>query len=615
MADSTPESPENPGGETFYNPETGQYFTVDAEGERIHLPGSVENVAGDLELPDPVSVEGTIHLPSTPRKRQSLYDAAAEAAFEQGTPLPQAVEPSAEDLPAELPSIVETIETEEPAMSVVPPAFSGPPVIKPRQGPDKQVMTVAVLAAVVLHMVVIAGLAAWIVKVFKAPPPALVVQSMPTPEDDEIMQQTFNPTVQPTPSSPSSMAAPMITAAAVSPVAAPPVEEFTDTFGIGIDDGLGDGLDGWGDGMGGGFEMPQSMIARCTKGDRDKRLAESGGTPEGQQAVLNALRWLKKTQNQDGSWGMRWHASMTGLALLSFLGHCETPDSPEFGDTVINGIMFLAEQGMQTEGRLGRAGNQFAYEHAIATYALSEAYTMSRYGKRKIPNVREVLQLAVPIIINGQTADGGWYYGYESTTPGDTSVVGWNVQALNAARYTQLKFDGMEEAWENIGNYLTVSQNEEGNFGYRGSGGGRGYSMTGVGCLSMIMHGKMKSHRLNDGVRYLMKSGKISYTAVEADIYGWYYITQVMFLQGGGNWKRWNGWFQKEIISGQSADGSFKREGPGGDLDTPTNGTKGAGPDEAIYRTTLCTLMLEVYYRYLPATDSKSSKSGLDALK
>ena len=42
-----------------------------------------------------------------------------------------------------------------------------------------------------------------------------------------------------------------------------------------------------------------------------------------------------------------------------------------------------------------------------------------------------------------------------------------------------------------------------------------------------------------------------------------------------------------------------------------------AGPDAEIYRTALCTLMLEVYYRYLPATDTKGSrpKSGLDSLK
>ena len=193
-------------------------------------------------------------------------------------------------------------------------------------------------------------------------------------------------------------------------------------------------------------------------------------------------------------------------------------------------------------------------------------------------------------------------------------MVGWNVQALNAARYTQLKFEGMDQAWENIGRYLTVSQNPEGNFGYRGSTGGRGYTMTGVGCLCMIMHGEMKSHKIKDGVRYILDTGKISYAGPDADIYGWYYITQVMFLQGGGNWKKWNGYFQNEIIAAQNKNGSFKREGPGAELNTPVDGSNGAGPDAEIYRTALCALMLEVYYRYLPATDKGASKSALDDL-
>ena len=638
MADSTPDPTDHPEGEVYYDPDAGRYYSVNRDGESIYLPES-EGIDVEREVPQQISEPGTIHLPPTPGKRRGLYTPEAEAAFEQGTALPEppavvvaaaaAAAAAAVAVPvpevAPPPLVTADYETQTysdhaiehgPALSVVPPAFGEFPHPRKRKGPDKQVMTVAVLAAVVLHLIVIAGLAAWIVKVFKTPPPSLIVQSIPTEEDEEITQQTFNPTVQPTPSSPSSRPAPIITASAVAPVAAPPVEEITDTFGIGMDDGLGDGLDGWGDGMGGGFTMPPTMLARCTKGDRDKRLAESGGSPEGQLAVINALRWLQKTQNKDGSWGQRWHTSMTGLALLAYLGHCETPDSPEFGETVLNGIMFLAEQGMRTEGRLGQPGNQFSYEHAIGVYALSEAYTMSRYGKRKIPNVREVLELAVPIIIRGQSSDGGWYYGYESTTPSDTSVVGWNVQALNAARYTQLKFEGMDQAWENIGRYLTVAQNPEGNFGYRGSTGGRGYSMTGVGCLSMIMHGGMKSHKIKDGVRYILDTGKISYAGPDADIYGWYYITQVMFLQGGGNWKKWNGYFQNEIITAQNKNGSFKREGPGGngELDTPVDGSNGAGPDAEIYRTALCTLMLEVYYRYLPATDKGASKSALDEL-
>ena len=47
-------------------------------------------------------------------------------------------------------------------------------------------------------------------------------------------------------------------------------------------------------------------------------------TTEG--AVLKALRWLKKTQQSDGSWKPS-PVSNTGLAILAFLAHGETPSS------------------------------------------------------------------------------------------------------------------------------------------------------------------------------------------------------------------------------------------------------------------------------------------------
>jgi hypothetical protein len=64
---------------------------------------------------------------------------------------------------------------------------------------------------------------------------------------------------------------------------------------------------------------------------------------------------------------------------------------------------------------------------------------------------------------------------------------------------------------------------------------------------------------------------------------------------GGATWTKWNHMFQNEIAGSQSPDGSWPPT-QGGTAGLQST-AEGAGP---IYRTTLCVLMLEVFYRYLP---------------
>ncbi len=78
---------------------------------------------------------------------------------------------------------------------------------------------------------------------------------------------------------------------------------------------------------------------------REKTRKKFGGSDATEIAVLKALRWLKKTQNPNGSWAPSEQEAMTGLALLTFLAHGETPspDNEEFGETVQRGMQWLAD--------------------------------------------------------------------------------------------------------------------------------------------------------------------------------------------------------------------------------------------------------------------------------
>jgi hypothetical protein len=58
--------------------------------------------------------------------------------------------------------------------------------------------------------------------------------------------------------------------------------------------------------------------------------------------------------------------------------------------------------------------------------------------------------------------------------------------------------------------------------------------------------------------------------------------------------------FQDEVADAQSPDGSWPpviaKDVPGAEMQRKPDG---AGP---VYRTALCVLMLEVFYRYMPTT-------------
>ncbi len=77
-----------------------------------------------------------------------------------------------------------------------------------------------------------------------------------------------------------------------------------------------------------------------------------------------------------------------------------------------------------------------------------------------------------------------------------------------------------------------------------------------------------------------------------ANTYYWYYATLALFQQGGTLWDRWNEGLKSALLPNQNKSGrSAGSWDPIGEW-APVGGR--------VYQTALCTLMLEVYYRYLP---------------
>jgi len=356
------------------------------------------------------------------------------------------------------------------------------------------------------------------------------------------------------------------------------------------------------------------------------------GSKATEAAVMAALRWLKREQQDDGSWlGTKngqpsavfvardeamapgyWRGmappAMTAMALLAYLAHGEKPDSEEFGPTVKKAIEWmLADQ--EADGHFkGRDGND--YSQPIATYALCEAYGMTQH-----PAVKDAAIKAVKLVIKGQHASGGFNYKLESVSErNDTSYMAWCCQALKAAKMAGLDKDVPELEMTIKKAIVGMKQNADpnGGFGYT-SRGHTGLSGAGALCLQLL--GAARAAEVKATVAFLAptifsmdpKAGKWEdpqpYGKQASPIYYWYYITQVKFQDSPETFTPWNAQFSPELCHWQQIE-KAAIAGPDGKM-VDVGHWESPAPKEhnggVVQDTCLCTLMLEVYYRYLPS--------------
>jgi len=431
--------------------------------------------------------------------------------------------------------------------------------------------------------------------------PQMVSYNGTAEADENLKQKKVQTQIERKPAAPSASMSKVIAANTTSPTAIPvpkiDVPDPSTDFGDGNDFG-----DGWGDGngsgSGGGFgNIPTAMKKRCSKADRLQRLQESGGTPECEDAVVKSLQWLKETQAKDGSWTGK-KTSMTGLALLCFLGHCETAGSEEFGETVLAAITFLVDKSIANNGKLADdlKDNHWCYEHAIAVYALAEAYTLcvKSFGEN-IPNLEQAVMDSGQFLINNQHSSGGWEYAYDESNKrgGDTSIVGWHMQALKACKFTGLDFANLKKCYKKGIDYLELMQAPSGALGYSNPGSGTP-TRASIGALCFqIWEGA--SHRpARKAIKYIHEELVHGVDNAGFDLYGHYYAAQAMINHGGKEWDNYNDKFREDLLKRQGKNGLF-------------DGIKmkhGAGNH---YSHCLATLMLETYYRFLPGTGQKTN--------
>lgn len=335
---------------------------------------------------------------------------------------------------------------------------------------------------------------------------------------------------------------------------------------------------------------------------RNELLRQHGGTMLTEAAVARGLRWMAHHQMDDGRWSLdqfdraescrgrcrhtgqlRSDSAATSLCLLPFLGAGQTHWTGPYRDVVSRGLRWLIQhQSEDGDLRIDSRGNTAMYAHGQGAIVLCEAYAMT--GDQAL---RGPAQRAIAFLLEAQHPAGGWRY--QPGQRGDTSVLGWQLMALQSARMAGL--DVPTESLERAGQYLdSVMSHNGARYAYQ-PGRGPTHVMTAEALLCRVYLGWSRSdRRLISGVRYLMDEHGPSDR--QPNVYYWYYATQVLHHFGGPAWQAWNRQMSDVLVVTQQRDGhqagSWRPEGP----HTHEGGR--------LYMTALAVCTLEVYYRHTP---------------
>ncbi|MCE9614583.1 MAG: hypothetical protein K8T26_09925 [Lentisphaerae bacterium] len=329
-------------------------------------------------------------------------------------------------------------------------------------------------------------------------------------------------------------------------------------------------------------------------------IRELGGSEDTERAVERALTWLATVQSADGHWDVNefrgvaqcggagdrtdGDVGVTGLALLAYLGAGYTQDRGDYRDPIRKALDWLIA-GQEANGDLRRGGQ--LYVQAMATAALCESFSLT--GDERL---REPARRAVQFIMEAQNPEAGWRY--EPREDSDTSVTGWQVLALKSAEIAGFTVPPQHFAW--TARWLEkVRRGPAGGLYAYKEGHGPTPVMTAEGWFCQLFMGQDERTRGTDeSMRYVMENLPVWDPGTRGVIhyYYWYYATLAMHLSGVPEFEVWNQALRVALLKGQRTSGPAK-----GSWDPVDQlGERGG----RLYSTTMATLCLEVYYRYLP---------------
>ena len=292
-------------------------------------------------------------------------------------------------------------------------------------------------------------------------------------------------------------------------------------------------------------------------------------------AVGRALDFLAREQRRQGYWEAnqgQYRVAMTALSGNALLAEGSTTTRGKYAKNIRLAVDYLMEMA-QPSGLIGFKDDfHYTYGHGFSMLFLSQVYGEEEDAERRA-DLKRVLIKAVEFSALAQTERGGWGYVSAKDQPnfdeGSTCIT--QVQGLRACRNAGIPVP--KEIIEKAKKYIQDCTTPEGGVQYSIRGGGPRPPITAAAVAAMFNAGEYgESENVKKMMEFCKQNIWPGKTSSNQQLFGnWhyahYYYAQVVYRLGDEEWNKYLADIGKEILSKQTANGSWK-EGHIGDVYT-----------------------------------------------
>ncbi|MCK5558158.1 MAG: terpene cyclase/mutase family protein [Candidatus Hydrogenedentes bacterium] len=327
--------------------------------------------------------------------------------------------------------------------------------------------------------------------------------------------------------------------------------------------------------------------------------------------IQRGLKYLHRTQRQDGSWlnsggWGTYPVVMTSLAALAMMAGGSTPESGPYARSVrraLNYVLNVAESNAKKGDKKiliagGGMEGRSMYGHGFGMLFLAQCYGVEGdKASGRAQRIKKVLQGAVALTVAAQSDlgaavkhAGGWIYTPNGKSD-EGSVTVTQLQALRACRNVGIKVP--PGTINRAVLYLKACQQPDGGirYSYRQSHGNSQRAISAAAIACFYSAGVYDEHTGGKGPEAKMVEKLVKYCKANVGVdyqgghffYTHFYMAQGMYQRGGKDWKKYYPRIRDRLAGLQQPDGNWNGDGIG-----------------EVYGTAIAAMILQLPYGYLP---------------